>query len=163
MNFTELYQTYFSRLTEAACRWVSPDDARDITQDVFVTLLEKEQLMNSLTDVYAYAYAAVRNRCLDRLRHEACRREYANRAWALIADTISMETPAAYVHYKETRQRLTHAINQLPQRCRQVFILSREQGLKYDCIASQLGISVNTVENHMSLALARLRKAVPAA
>lgn len=163
MNFTELYQTYYCQLTEVANRWVPEEDARDMVQDVFLALLEKPELLHTLADVYAYVYTAVRNRCLDRLRHDAYRREYANRAWALIVDTINLETPATLLHYRETRLRIIQAIDRLPRRSRQVFMLSREQGLKYHAIATTLGISVNTVENHMALALARLRKAIPAA
>ena len=163
MNLTELYETYFVRLTEVANRWVSMEDAQDITQDVFVALWEKRDDLSGLKDAYAYAYTAVRNRCLDRLRHEAYIREYTDRAWALIVDTINMETPASYIYFKETQRNIARAIENLPNRSRQVFMLSREQGLKYTNIAETLGISVNTVENHMSLALARLRKAILAA
>ena len=65
MNITELYKTYFTQLTETACRWVPMEDARDITQDVFLILWERREELSDFTDIYAYAYAAVRNRCLD--------------------------------------------------------------------------------------------------
>ena len=160
MNITELYKTYFTQLTETACRWVPMEDARDITQDVFLILWERREKLSDLTDIYAYAYAAVRNRSLDRLRHEAYIREYTNRAWALIVDTINMENPAHYIYFKETQRAIACAVDRLPRRCRQVFMLSREQGMRYNNIADTLGISVNTVENHISLALARLRQAL---
>lgn len=158
MNITELYKTYSTQLTETACRWVPMEDARDITQDVFLILWERREKLSDLTDIYAYAYAAVRNRCLDRLRNEAYIREYTNRAWALIVDTINMETPTNYIYFKETQRTIARAVDRLPRRCRQVFMLSREQGMRYNNIADTLGISVNTVENHISLALARLRQ-----
>ena len=78
----------------------------------------------------------------------------------MIVDTINMENPAHYIYFKETQYAIARAVDRLPRRCRQVFMLSREQGMRYNNIADTLGISVNTVENHISLALARLRQAL---
>ena len=51
MNITELYKTYSTQLTETACRWVPMEDARDITQDVFLMLWERREKMSDLTQI----------------------------------------------------------------------------------------------------------------
>ena len=66
----------------------------------------------------------------------------------------------SYQSEKELQEIIQRALDTLPERCREVFIKSRIEGLKYKEISEELGISVNTVENHIVTALKKLRVAL---
>ena len=90
----------------------------------------------------------VRNRCLDQLRKKGVPTESLKPydTYGIIDDDDAMER-------SQTEARLWTAIDSLPEKCREVFILSKRDGLKYEEIADELGLSVNTVRNQISKAL----------
>lgn len=157
MDYAQLYKDYFPRLVQVATIWLSREDAEDIVQDVLVRLWERRESLQFLSDPYSYAHAAVRNRCLDHLRHQAYVREHRHGVWAALRLACDLETPAVRAEYHELEQHLGQAVQQLPMRCRMVFMMSRYDGLHNDEIARRLGISSNTVECHITSALSRLR------
>lgn len=164
MNYSDLYKDYFPRLTTVACIWVTSQDAEDIVQDVLVRLWEEQNRLAFLNgDLYAYAFMSVKNRCLDKLRAQARMRRYHSKVWSEVQNAPDWEGPLNQLEYRETERRLHHAIGTLRGRAREVFMMSRKEGLTYAEIARRLGISVNTVECHMSAALSRLRKQMSAA
>lgn len=156
-RFDGIYIAYFARLCRFAGTYVQSEEAAEnIVQNVFLFLWEKHHSLRIRTSISSYLYTLVKNKCIDHLRHQKIDRDYrAGQALRLAAleqlDTglITGEDPEATV---------TAAIDRLPPRCREVFILSRAEGKKYSEIAQILGISVNTVENQMGIALRRLRK-----
>lgn len=97
----------------------------------------------------AYLFRLVRNRCLDYLRHKVFEQRYMESL------QLSCEEDAVEDH--DTEILIRAAINSLPKRCRDIFLLSRVEGLKYREISEHLGISVNTVECQMGIALKKLR------
>jgi RNA polymerase sigma-70 factor (ECF subfamily) len=102
----------------------------------------------------AYLLRATRNRALNQLRHANVTR----RAEPMLVGEESMNaTGASQLVARELRDALTAAVAELPPACREVFQLSRSQGLRYSEIASTLGISVKTVESQMGKALKHLR------
>ncbi|MGI6242243.1 MAG: RNA polymerase sigma-70 factor [Prevotella sp.] len=163
MNYSELYQNLFPHLTGIACIWVTPQDAEDIVQDVLVNLWEKRDSLIFLDDIQAYAFTAVKNRCIDRLRMQSRMRQRYNMMWTQLQNSINWEKPQDIMEYQETKQRLNKAIATLKGRCREVFLLSREEGYHNSEIAQRLGISVNTVECHMTNALRKIREQFRAA
>ena len=80
----------------------------------------------------------------------------------IVEPTAKSSTPDQEVEAKELNTKIQTVINNLPERCRQVFVLSRYEGKKYKEIAALMGISIKTVENQMLKALKTLRKAVSA-
>jgi RNA polymerase sigma-70 factor (ECF subfamily) len=90
----------------------------------------------------------VRNRCLDQLRRKGLPTESLKPydTYGIIDDDDAQER-------SQTEARLWTAIDSLPEKCREVFILSKRDGLKYEEIADELGLSVNTVRNQISKAL----------
>lgn len=73
-----------------------------------------------------------------------------------------IHTPAAYdnIEYKELTEQVSSVVNTLPDKCREVYKLSREECLSHKEIASQLNISTKTVENHLTKALRQLRTSI---
>jgi RNA polymerase sigma-70 factor (ECF subfamily) len=96
---------------------------------------------------------AVRNRCLDHLRRKGIQTESLKPydTYGIIEDDDAEERSA-------TEARLWTAIDALPEKCRQVFLMSKRDGLKYEEIAEELGLSVNTVRNQISKALNMLKE-----
>ena len=163
MDLLTIYTECYPKMLRCAMKYVSKEDAEDIIQDVIIDLWEKRDRLCFIEDLYAYAYSSVRNRCLDRVKHLNHAREHHNRTLSLLALSCQIEQQAsgsstsAYMEYKELQQRLDKAINGLPCRCKAIFHMSRDAGMKYHEISSALGISVNTVENQITIALRILR------
>ncbi len=106
-----------------------------------------------------YLFTLVKNRCLNFLRHKLIEEEYnAQMKEELGFKLYALESMEySYHSEKELQEIIQRALDTLPERCREVFIKSRIEGLKYKEISEELGISVNTVENHIVTALKKLR------
>lgn len=138
------------------------EDAENIVQDVFLTLWERKEEIEISFTLTTYLFTLVKNRCLNFLRHKLIEEEYNSqmkeelgfKLYALEAFDYS------YQSEEELQEIIRRALDTLPERCREVFIKSRIEGLKYKEISDELGISVNTVENQMVTALKKLRVAL---
>lgn len=155
-NFDKIYVLYYSRMHRFAKEYVlSDEDAENIVQDVFLLLWERKDVLDIQISLVSYIFSLVKNKCLDFLRHQVVVDEYKKdlslklSALELLNYTLSSEEDIEHV--------VTSAINNLPERCKLIFLKSRVEGKKYKEIADELGVSVNTVENQMSIALKKLR------
>ena len=118
---------------------------------------KKEEIEISFT-LTTYLFTLVKNRCLNFLRHKLIEEEYNSqmkeelgfKLYALEAFDYS------YQSEEELQEIIRRALDTLPERCREIFIKSRIEGLKYKEISDELGISVNTVENQMVTALKKV-------
>lgn len=130
-----------------------PDKVEDVVQECFASLWEKIQAGTPVANRRAYLYMAVRNRCLDHLRKGGIKVEELKPydTYGIIDDDDAQERA-------EMEARLWTAIDALPQKCREVFLMSKRDGMKYEEIASELGISENTVRNQISKALKLLKE-----
>ena len=127
------------------------DEAKGLVHEVFVSMWEKFDGLPADMNYNSYLYTAVRNRSLNFLRDKKKNVMLENVAERELAETIDpMGT-------KELETEIEMAIQSLPEKCREVFELSRREGLKYAQIAIKLGISIKTVEAQMSKALGVLR------
>ena len=150
MNYSELYLTYYSKLVRFAKEFViQEEDAENITQDVFIILWENRDFIEHIDNMNAYLFRLVRNKCLDYLKHKVFEQRYV--------ESVQTSYEVDVVEDNDTEILIRAAINSLPKRCRDIFLLSRVEGLKYKEISEQLGISVNTVECQMGIALKKLR------
>lgn len=103
----------------------------------------------------SYLLKAVRNYCLDELRHRRIIDEHI--AYELKSDSIDIDTTENYILYSDLCRQLKNALEQLPPQEREVFEMSRLENIKYQEIANRLNISVRTVEVRISKALKQLR------
>lgn len=154
--FETLFNTYYTRLVVFASRLVTDHDmARELVQDVFVSFYEKREEIQIHTSLKAHLYQSVRNRCLNYIKREKLMKGHHQIILASQNDTAYFESA---VEENELENRLFELVNELPEKCRQVFELSRVEGLKNDDIAQKLNISKRTVETQISKALKFLRE-----
>ena len=133
--------------------------AEEIVQDVMLELWRRRETLTLEQSLRAYLFQASRNRALNHLR----RLRVETRGEPTIAATMpTPEQADAEVRESELRAAIESAIAGLPDRCREVFELSRIHGLKYAEIATTLGISVKTVEAQMGKALRVMREKLAA-
>ena len=129
--------------------------AEELAQDVMLELWRRRQSLTVETSLQAYLFRAARNRTLNFIRHEKVVRRGA--AFAAPELTTPARGDSALLD-REIDAALKAAVSLLPPRCREVFELSRVQGLKYTEIAHALGISIKTVEAQMGKALRLMRE-----
>jgi RNA polymerase sigma-70 factor (ECF subfamily) len=129
--------------------------AEEIVQDVMLELWRRREALEVPKSTRAYLLQATRNRALNHLRHLAIER----RSEPYVAEMVARVAPTdAQLREREIQGALREAVDTLPDRCREVFELSRVKGLRYAEIAAALGISVKTVEVQMGKALRILRE-----
>ncbi len=162
MDFTETYFTYYPKLVRFATEFVVlREDAENITQDVFMNLWERQDALEHVENMNAYIYRLTKNRCLDYLKHKMSEEKYAAAVLTNFELDLKLQSldrlDVDAISAEGTEALIMDAINSLPERCREIFMLSRFEELKYKEIADRLGVSVNTVENQVSIALKKLK------
>jgi RNA polymerase sigma-70 factor (ECF subfamily) len=154
--FEQVFKTHFKNLHAYACTILKEETAaEEVVQQVFVKLWERSKGLSISGSVAAYLYRAVYNESLNHLKHQKVQSHYQQH----IHHTMKNENDAAgkKLSLKELEDKLSKALNELPEQCRTIFQLSRFEELRYREIADRLGISVKTVENQMGKALKILR------
>lgn len=156
VDFESLFSYNYRSLCIYALHYLSDvDAAEDVVQECFATLWEKLQQGTEIANRKSYLYTAVRNRCLDQLRRKGVPTESLKPydTYGIIDDDDAQER-------SQQEARMWTAIDSLPEKCREVFMLSKRDGLKYEEIAEELGLSINTVRNQISKALSVLKEGV---
>ena len=160
-DFEKLYIDYQPRLLAYVRRFVNDDSvAQDLVQDSFMALWDKQIQFNT-EDTRRLLFVATRNRCLNYLKHKNIVDRYTQNCRTQVKvgeerlynyDFSFVENEHPYL-YQELEREIQRIVDSLPKRCREVFVLSRFQGLKNREIAERLHISLNTVERHIQRAL----------
>jgi RNA polymerase sigma-70 factor (ECF subfamily) len=153
MLFDILFKRYYRQLCLYAAHYLKGDIAasEDIVQDCFVKLWQQEA-KRDITDKRAFLYTTVRNACIDTLRRQ--HPEMTNIDPSDLEESISDEEA---VDRSEQEAKVWETIDALPDRCREVFLMAKRDGMTYNEIAEALNISVKTVEHQISKALKKLR------
>lgn len=154
-DFEALFRSHYQELVVFARGYTQDDDqAEELVQETFVTLWKNAGQYAIQHSARSYLYAAVRNSCLNYLKHEKVKKAYGEhvRLFAPVGDSTDT------LEITELRERIAVAIQKIPEKCREIFLLSRHEGKKYSEIAQQLQLSVKTVENQMGRALQILRE-----
>lgn len=157
-RFEVIFRTEFKGLCYLAQKVVKdPEAAREIVQEAFVNLWEKRDSIDQDRNIRSYLATGIYNRSLNWLRDN---RKFNVSLLELenLSDTAGIESvDNDNLAETELHELIQKSINELPEKCREVFVLSRYENMKYKEIADQLDISVKTVEAQMSKALQHLR------
>jgi len=154
--FDSVFRTHYAHLVRMAESVIRERAlAEEIAQEVMLELWRRRESLDVEQTFRAYLIRSTRNRALNHIRHQ----RVVDRE-AAFAGLESPSSPSAEdeVLGLELERAVRGAIDGLPVNCREVFLLSREQGLKYAEIAAALEISVKTVEKRMGQALSELRE-----
>lgn len=154
--FEQLYERHWFELYRSGLHILKDADAaKDIVQDVFVWLWENRATLH-ITYLQAYLKAAVRFKVANYIRSGNIRHHFFDELARFPSDP-SAPTGDERIELKELQQVIHDSVLQLPEKCREVYCLSREEGLSNREIAERMGISVKTVEAQMTIALKRLQ------
>jgi RNA polymerase sigma-70 factor (ECF subfamily) len=138
----------------------APDVAEELVQDVFFKLWTKREQLVQIDALRTYLYRAARNTALNHLRRQKLEVAHEEREAAKGEPMAEATDDSAAAG--DLAAAVQAAINRLPSRCREIFLLSRDAGLTYGEIAAELGISIKTVETQMGRALKSLRLSLAA-
>lgn len=154
--FNTIFRTWYEQLVTLADRMLRDRGAaEEIVQEVMLELWRRRDRLAVEGSAQAYLFASTRNRALNHLRHLRVR---AKGEPYLLPDEAAGERADSAAVESELEVAIRAAIVELPPRCREVFELSRLQGLKYSEIATTLGVSVKAVEAQIGKALKLLRE-----
>ncbi|MBN2669036.1 MAG: RNA polymerase sigma-70 factor [Bacteroidales bacterium] len=155
--YEALFNQYYKMLVSFARSFVFDEDAaQEVVQNVFINLWHKRDAVSHDTSLKSYLYTSVRNRSLNYLRDNGkYRSEFLDEEI-----TQAFEDQVLPMELNDLQSDIDKAMDLLPDKCREVFELSRFEGKKYQEIAEVLGISIKTVENQISKALKILREAL---
>ncbi len=153
--FTELYNRYWKKLFVVAVnRNVSLEDAEEIVQDIFAKLWSRRQTLDLSSAISHYLAVSVKYRVIKTLDKYFNHTRYVNMTLhGQQFDDVTQEQLA----FNELQEELAKYVKQLPEKCRLVFKLSREDGYSQKQIAETLQISEKTVEAHLGKAFRILR------
>ena len=155
--FDTLFRKYYVRLCRFAYTLLhSQVSAEETVQDVFVRLWEQRQQISINTSILAYLYASVKNQSMNELKKDKIRRHHENEflLYASYTEDSAINDQAE----EKLKRAIENACQLLPPKCREIFELSRKEGLTYEEIADYLDISKKTVENQMAIAFQKLRQ-----
>ena len=154
--FCELYASYKNRLIYFAMRFLkSREYAEDVFQDAFTVIWQGRRFINPDTSFSSYLYTIVRNRVLNQLRDLDNQDKLKEQILAQAVDYT--EDTKRRIMADDLRHLIACAMQQLTVRQREVFRMSREEQMSHQEIADALGISINTVQEHISTSLRVLR------
>lgn len=158
-SFTILYGQQYERLFRFALHFV-PDheDCEDILADVFVSIWENWDSLKKIDNLNSYLFTAIKNRCLKFLNKRNYFEEYIEDLHIHLS--IDHTTPEALLDSNEIIGIIEDALNQLPQRCKLIFLMLKEDNLKYKEVADILGISEKTVQAQQIIAKKKLTEIV---
>ncbi|MDX6190549.1 MULTISPECIES: RNA polymerase sigma-70 factor [Flavobacterium] len=155
-NFPELYDQYWNELFCFSRHHTGDEEAaKEIVQQIFISIWERREKLQIQTSIRAYLYGATKLKILEYHRKQATKKEYES-AHLTENNTVSNNTEEHMLH-KDLLRELQAAINGLPERCRQVYLMSREEGMDNRSIAASLVITEKAVEGNITRALRHIR------
>jgi RNA polymerase sigma-19 factor, ECF subfamily len=153
----ELYKLFSKRLHHFA-RVItrSPEVAEEIVEDVFVKLWSNRHRINEVENLTVYLYVAVKNRSLNAISQKATELIKAPFDDLDIEAAQVVTDPYNLLITAEMMKRMQQAVDNLPPRCKMIFKLVREDGLKHREVAEILNISINTIDVQMAIAIKKI-------
>jgi RNA polymerase sigma-70 factor, ECF subfamily len=156
-----VFDTYYAPLSiYSTCIVGDSDEAEEIVEQLFYTIWKNHKELPLLRSLNAYLYGAVRNQSLQYLSHKNIQQTFAKKSKAGNELEIHEIDPQKQMEINELESLVNATIDELPERRRVIFRMHRFEGVKYDEIASQLQISVKTVEAEMTKALKAMREQI---
>lgn len=152
LAFKELYNRYWDMLLDMAYKRLGYIEiAEEVIQDIFVNLFLRKEKLEVRSSLEGYLKNALKYKIFDVFRSMAVHDRYV--ATMLHQPAPYCQTPETNLEAKELSEKINMITEKLPQKCREVFLLSRIEQLSNKSIAEKLDISVSTVEKHIGKAM----------
>lgn len=164
-QFEEIYTVFYSRMKRFAKSYVIyEEDAENIVQDIFIDIWEKKIDLTVISNVRGYLFLILKNRCIDYIRRKrsesktfsAIQKEYEINLMLKLDSLEALDNKI--LTDPDIDALIEKAIENLPEKCRQIFIMNKIDCKKQREIAKELNISINTVESQMSIAYKKLKE-----
>jgi RNA polymerase sigma-70 factor (family 1) len=156
--FSHLFYMYSDRIFRFLFKITRSEvTSKDLLQDIFLKLWQNRASLPEINNLNAYLFRMAQNHAFNEIERFAKKTLSLSEHFDLEEDHSS-PTPIEAMISKEIREKFAEAVNRLPPKQQQIFVLHKEQGNSYDEIARQLNLSVSTIHSHMHQALINLRR-----
>lgn len=143
---------------------ITEEDAENVLQDVFLDFWEKRELLSTFSNLIAFLFTSIKNRCINLLRRRLLEQEASARMQEEYLRTLQINLESLQsvdeqvFQEKDLETIINRAIDSLPPKCKEIFIKSKIEGKKQKEIARELNISIDAVETQMGIAYKKLRE-----
>lgn len=165
-SFERLFKAYYKNLCFFAEHYVKEKSmAEEIVDSFFINLWGNKKKIIIKNSVKSYLYTSIHNQCIKYIEHLKVMKKYQEYATYVLKNKELLSPssngyPLANLISKEIVGEIEQAIDELPDKCKEIFCLSRFDELSYEKISIRLNISINTVRTQMSRALQKLRESL---
>ncbi len=158
-DFKKLFDKEYIQLCKYAYSYMQDEHlAEDVVQETFIKIWEQKKALISSPDVRFYLVTAVRNNCISAIRKtKSTQTHFTDNIPAQSDPEPFLGQMAIKEHENQQTRKIQEALNMLPPKCKEVFLLVKLQGMSYKQAADALDLSVKTIENHMGKAIKILR------
>ncbi|MFV0591720.1 MAG: RNA polymerase sigma factor [Draconibacterium sp.] len=147
----ELYEQYSPKIYHFALGYLkSEPDALDIVQEVFINLWDKRKKLKKDSNLNAYLFSIAKNAVISVFRKKLSEKQYLEELKGKVV--ISAVDTESRVNYDMLSEKIAQLVDQLPPQRKRVYFLNKEKGYSNQLVADELGISVKTVEDHITKA-----------
>ena len=157
-EFLEIYRKFYGKVYTFVYSLVkSKVNAQDITQNIFMKLWKNRKSLSHIKSVDNYLFILSKNACLDYFRKAARKKEFSTEILDEFLLSKITHSPEHQIDASSEISAIKKALDTLPSKRRNIFVMSRFDGLSNDEIATILGVSKKTVENQISLVTKKLK------
>jgi len=151
-----LYTNTIQQLTNFSFSLLGDDDlVKDVLQEVYSTLYVRRNELPDELNVVGYLTNAIKYQSAHHVRHQLVKNTYSN--FIEFSSATETKIPDAHMEHRELNNRIGKSLASLPEKCRTAFVLHKLEQHPYKTVSEKMGISVKTVEKHISKALKQLR------
>ncbi len=163
--FEQVYKEYYARLFHYLKGYIDEtEEIKDIVQNAFISLWNNRMtLSDDDSHICSWLFTVVKNQCLNYIRDKESRLRIQSRIEFLESEKLRWQAQSLHafipesINLSELQQRVENAVKGMPEQCRRIYLLSREDGLSHKEISLRLNISPKTVESQITKALRILR------
>jgi len=156
--FETLFLMYQPRLVFFLSGFIKNyEQARDMAQDIFLSIWNNKEKLAEVKSFKAYIFKMANNAICNYFDHHLVNEKYVAEQ---LKQSIEVETTEEQIYAQQLQVSIDLSVSQMPPKRKQIYIMSRVDGMSNDEIAKELKINKRTVENHLTAALADIRKVI---